>query len=109
MLQNANILSPAQVGFCKDHRTSNIVTPFSVIKKYVTKSKYLYTCFADFQKAYDSIWRDGLKEKLEKIGINGKYLDIILAMSKAPNISLLYKKKLQSHFTQLLDLNRVIY
>ena len=108
-LQNANILSPAQAGFRKDHRTSNIVNLFSLIRKYVTKSKYLYTCFVDFQKAYDSIRRNGLKDKLEKTGINGKYLDIFLAMYKAPNILLLYKNKLQSHFTQLLGLNRVIY
>ena len=86
-LQNANILSPAQVGFCKDHRTSDhIFTLFSLVKKYVTKGKYLYTCFVDFQKAYDSIRRDGLKDKLEKIGINGKFLDIIHAMDKALNI-----------------------
>ena len=86
-LQNANILSPAQVGFCKDHRTSDhIFTLFSLVKKYVTKGKYLYNCFVDFQKAYDSIRRDGLKDKLEKIGINGKFLDIIHAMDKALNI-----------------------
>ena len=86
-LQNANILSPAQVGFCKDHRTlDHIFTLFSLVKKYVTKGKYLYTCFVDFQKAYDSIRRDGLKDKLEKIGINGKFLDIIHAMDKALNI-----------------------
>ena len=108
-LQNANILSPAQAGFRKDHRISNIVALFSLIKKYVTKSKYLYTCFVDFQKAYDSIRSDGLKDKLEKTDISRKYLYIILAMYKAQNISLLYKKKLQSHFTQLLGLNRVVY
>ena len=38
----------------------------------------------DFQKAYDSIRRDGLKDKLETIGINGKVLDITHAMYKAP-------------------------
>ena len=50
-LQNANILSPAQAGFRKDHRTSDhIFTLFSLIKQYVRKGKYLYTCFVDFRK-----------------------------------------------------------
>ena len=54
-LQNVNILSPAQAGFRKDHRTSDhIFTLFSLTKKYVTKGKYLSTCFVDFQKACDS-------------------------------------------------------
>ena len=109
-LQNANILSPAQGGFRKDYRIlDRIFTLFSLIKKYATKGKYLYTCVVGFQKAYDSIWRDGLKDKLEKIGINGKFVDIIQPKYEAPNISLLYSAKLQSHFKQLLGLSRVIY
>ena len=45
-LQNANILSPAQTGFRKDCRTTDrIFTLFSLIKNYVTKREYLYTCF----------------------------------------------------------------
>ena len=74
------------------------LTLFSLIKNHVTKGKYLYTCFVDFQKAYESIRRDGLKDKLEKIDINGKFLDIIHAMYKAPNISLLYKNKITEPF-----------
>ena len=42
-LQNVNIVSSAQAGFHKDHITSDhIFTLFSLIKKYVTKGKYLY-------------------------------------------------------------------
>ena len=88
-LQNANILSPAQAGFRKDH----IFSLLSLIKKYVTNDKYSYTCFVDFQKAYDLIRRDGLKDKLEKIGINGKFLEITHVISKTSSIPLLYKNK----------------
>lgn len=56
---------------------------------------------SEFQKAYDPIWRDGLKDKPEKIYINGKFLDIIHAMNKTQNISLLYKNK----FTELFYAN----
>ena len=42
------VLSPAQAGFRKDHRTSDhIFTLFSLIDKYIEKGKYLYTCFVD--------------------------------------------------------------
>ena len=41
-LQISNILSPAQAGFFKDHRTSDhIFTVFSLLRQYVTMGKYL--------------------------------------------------------------------
>ena len=39
--RNTNTLSPAQVGFCKDRRTSDH-------SMYVTEGKYLYICFVYF-------------------------------------------------------------
>ena len=41
------------------------------------KGKKLYTCFVDFQKAFDSIWHDGLFRKLVNKGINGNFLKLI--------------------------------
>ena len=42
-LQNENILSPAQAGFCKDHRTSDhIFTLFSLIKKSISHRTNIY-------------------------------------------------------------------
>ena len=69
----------------------------------------LPTFFVEFQKAYNSIWRDGPKDKLEKIGINEKFLNITHGMYKTPYISLFYKNRVTNHFTQLLGLNRVTY
>ena len=38
-------LSPSQAGFKKNNRTTyNIFTPFSLIKKAISKGNYLYTC-----------------------------------------------------------------
>ena len=76
------------------------------MKKYITTGKYLYTCFVDFQKAYDSIRRDGLKDKPEKIGNNEKLLDIMHAMYKAPNTSLLYKNKVTEPFYTTIGLKQ---
>ena len=37
--------SPSQAGFKKNYRTTcNIFTTFSLIKKAISKGKYLYTC-----------------------------------------------------------------
>ena len=60
------VSSPAQNGFRKDHRTSDhLFTLFGLINKYIKTGKYLYKCLIDFQKAYDSIRQDSLKQKLE--------------------------------------------
>ena len=50
----------------------------------------MYTCFADFQKAYDSIRRDSLKHKLQQLGIKGKFLDIITSIYSSTKVSLSY-------------------
>ena len=41
------------------------------------KVKKLYTCFVDFQKAFYSVWHEGLFRKLENKGINGNFLKLI--------------------------------
>ena len=47
-LQKNIVLSPAQAGFQKDHKTSDLIfTLFSLINKY--KGKCVYTYFVDFQ------------------------------------------------------------
>ncbi len=40
----------------------------------------MYVCFIDFQKAFDSIWHDGLVYKIIESGIGGKTYDIIRSM-----------------------------
>ena len=57
-IESKYILSPSQAGFRKKYRnTDHIFTLFSFMKKALCKGKYLYTCFVDFRKAYDSIYR----------------------------------------------------
>jgi hypothetical protein len=43
------------------------------------KSK-LYCCFVDFQKAFDSVWRDGIFIKIRKLGIGGKFYSLLKNM-----------------------------
>ena len=74
------VLSKNQIGFQKNCRTSDhIFTLKNVVKKYVTIGQgKLYTCFVDFEKAFDSVWHKGLYEKLQNYGIHGKSLNLIV-------------------------------
>ena len=74
------LINKEQIGFQQNNRTSDhILTLKSIVNKYVTdqQGKKLYTCFVDFQKAFDSIWHDGLFRKLENKKINGNFLNLI--------------------------------
>ena len=55
-IESKGILSPSQASFTKNYRTTeNIFRLFSLIKKAISKGKYLYTCFVDFRQECDSI------------------------------------------------------
>ena len=73
------LLNKNQIGFKKNSRTSDhLLTVKSLVKKYVTRGKKkLYSCFVDFKKAFDSVWHNGLFHKLELLGINGNFLNLI--------------------------------
>ena len=45
-----------------------------------SSKKKLYTCFVDFRKAFDTVWRDGLILKLLNNGFSNKFCDIIQGM-----------------------------
>ena len=46
----------------------------SIIHKFIGEKKKIYCAFIDFQRAFDSINRNILWFKLNKLGINGKIL-----------------------------------
>ena len=74
-----NILSSSQLGFVKGNRTSDPhIILNNMVQKYChKKKKKLYGCFVDFSKAFDSVPRDILLNKLKSCGINGKIYEII--------------------------------
>ena len=100
LLEKENIYCKEQAGFRKDHRTTDhIFLLREIIKKYTTKNKILYTCFVDFSKAFDSICRQSLMEKLQKIGINGYFLQIIKSIYETTTNSLIYNESISKMFT----------
>ena len=72
---------------------------FTLIKKSLMERKYLYACFVDFRKAFDSMSRQRLIYKLQEFWLTGDILEIIKTMYATPNVSLLAQK---------YDLNKVI-
>ena len=80
------IITPEQCGFRKKHGTQDSIFILkALIDKYV-KSKpkksnnLLFTCFVDFSKAFDSIPRGKLFQKLRLAGVTrvtGRFLEIL--------------------------------
>ena len=68
------------MGFLPGNRTSDAhIILHNLINKYCHKNgKYIYGCFVDFSKAFDSVPRDVLFKKLIKYGITGNFLDVIM-------------------------------
>ena len=84
------ILSPSQLGFVKGNRTSDPhIILHNVLQKYCHRSnKRLFGCFVDFSKAFDSVPRDILLEKLKKHGISGKIFNIIQTIYLEDTVSI---------------------
>ena len=66
-------------GFIKGGRTSDAhVILNNLIDEYCQKNnKYIYSCFVDFEKAFDAIPRDLLFKKLFNMGITGNFFNIL--------------------------------
>ena len=94
------ILSPSQLGFVKGNRTSDPhIILHNILQKYCHKSKKrLYGCFVDFSKAFDSVPRDILLEKLKKHGINGKVFNIIQTIYLEDTVSIKIGNKHSASF-----------
>ena len=74
-----NILSEEQLGFIPGNRTSDAhMLIHNLIQDHChKKGEKLYSCFVDFSKAFDSIPRDLLFQKLLAYGINGNFFNIL--------------------------------
>jgi hypothetical protein len=78
-LEGNDLLLKEQGGFRKKYRTTDQIFILNNIISEVMKSRNnrLYACFVDFQKAFDSVWHEGLFIKLQRIGITGHCFDVI--------------------------------
>ena len=56
-LNNNKILNDCQIGFVPKARTSDHMFILKTLQDKLSKNRKLYTCFVDFKKAYNSVWR----------------------------------------------------
>jgi hypothetical protein len=65
----------------------------------VKNRKKLFACFVDFSKAFDTIPRDQLLDKVSRIGIGGKFLSILQSMYTNDKSTVKLGEDLSLHFT----------
>ena len=77
-----NKLAESQAGFREGYRTvDNAFVLYSIIDKYFnSRGKFVYVCFVDFKKAFDSVDRYILYEILQKNGLKGKLYKAITSL-----------------------------
>lgn len=95
------ILSKTQLGFLPGNRTSDaLLILHNLVDYYCNKNKkYLYGCFVDFSKAFDSIPRHILFTKLLKHNISGKFYDCLVNMYTEDQSCIKIKNKTTNNFT----------
>ena len=75
------ILKPNQIGFRRKFRTSDhIFVLNTILNSYFANGKPVYSCFVDFSKAYDSVWRDRLVYKLILRKFSYRFISLISSM-----------------------------
>jgi hypothetical protein len=78
-LNDAGTIGPEQAGFRKGHSTiDHVFVLHNLINIYLQKGKRLYGCFVDYRKAFDSVDRVELWQKLLKSDINGRIFNVVV-------------------------------
>ena len=77
-----NILHKSQIRFLPKNCTADhVFTLRTLIDKYVhNHNENIYACFVDFRKAFDSVWHDGLLNKLLQLNVGGCFYGLIKSL-----------------------------
>ena len=67
----------------------NIYTLNEIVQGRLKEGKSTYAFFLDVQKAYDTVWRNGLWLKLWELGVKGKMWRVIREMYKCSSSAVL--------------------
>ena len=76
--EDNELMDENQIGFKRGFRTADhVFTLKTLIDKSFANKKKLYTCFVDFKKAYDRVWRNGLFFKMLKAKISPGFVQLL--------------------------------
>ena len=106
-LENNHLLRDEQIGFRKNHRTSDHMFILkTLIEKYKKNKKPLYIGFVDFMKAFDTVWHQGLLFKILKTGISRKFYDVIKSMYSKVSLTVQIGDKITPFFTSTVGVRQ---
>ena len=106
-LEDNKLLGNEQAGFRKNHSTTeHMFSLHCIISLYLHKRKRLYCTFVDYRKAFDSIQRSLLWEKLFQSGVNGNILDIIKGLYNNAKSCVRTSSGLSSFFVSTVGLRQ---
>ena len=82
MLKRAEeIISESQAGFRPGRSTvDQLFTLRQVTEKYLERGKDLYCCYIDFEKAFDSVWQEGVWKALRFFGFSSKIIKLLQSL-----------------------------
>ena len=93
-------LSDCQFGFQKNKSTTDCIFIFhSILSKVLNEKNKLYCCFIDYQKAFDTVDRALLWQKLLQNGCSKIMLKALFSMYESIKSCVRYKNKCSSFFT----------
>ena len=99
-VENNGKLNDNQNCFRKKRSTIDLLSTLtSIIETRKLQKKQTYVCFFDFKKAYDTINRGILWQKLNKTGINGKFFNSLKSIYENVNCSV----RINGHYTDWFD------
>ena len=75
-------------------------------KKYLSQKRKLLFCFVDFRKAYDSIWRKCLFQKLISYGISSSFAKLLESMYNKTKPSIRLPRSITDFFSSNIGLKQ---
>ena len=98
-LYKSGKIHEGQAGFCAGRCCiDNIFTLNELMQGRLKEGKKIFSFFLDIQKAYDSVWHNGLWLKLWNMGVKGKMRRVIKTMYSSSRSAVLLKGEKSSTF-----------
>ena len=86
MKKSEEVLSEAQAGFRPGRSTlDQLFTLRQIMEKRLERNQSLLCCFIDYEKAFDSVWQEGLWKAMNFFGYSSKYIHLLQALYQQSN------------------------